>query len=154
MPKPPLTPADDPAWSNYAQTIVEIEREGDPFVIDLRAPLAESERRTLATLGPAASFGIVTASNPAGAAVASDANAKRRDALRRYLIEHGIVHRTATGSSPDGRHRESGFAVWLERDDVVLLARRFEQSAIFWFDGGAFWLVGALVDARTKRLPS
>jgi len=34
------------------------------------------------------------------------------------------------------------------------LARaRFEQSAIFWFDGGAFWLVGALVDAKARQLP-
>lgn len=38
---------------------------------------------------------------------------------------------------------------------AVLLApaRRFDQSAIFWFDGGRFWLLGALVDAKARRIP-
>lgn len=153
MSRSPLTPADDPAWSNYAQTIVELEREDAPLVIDLRRPVGAEDRRALATLGPRPSFGIVTAANPAGAPVARESNAKRYDALRRHLAEHALPHRSATGSSPDGAHRERGFAVWLERDDVVAIAKRFEQSAIFWFDGGAFWLVGALVDARAQQLP-
>jgi hypothetical protein len=153
MPKPPLTPTDDPAWSNYAETILEIEHDGAPLVIDLRQPLEQDFRRALATLGPASSFGIVTAANPAGAPVAPTSNEARHDALRRHLVEHGYVHRATTGSSPDGKHRERGFAVWLERDDVVAIAKRFEQSAIFWFDGGAFWLVGALVGAPARRLP-
>jgi len=153
MPKPPLTPADDPAWSNYAETIIEIEREGPPLRVDLREPIGETARRALATLGPVASFGIVTAANPAGAPVAPASNDQRHGALERYLGEQGFTHRAVTGSSPDGAHRERGFAVWLERDDVVAIARRFEQSAIFWFDGGAFWLVGALVAAKARPLP-
>jgi len=153
MPKPPLTRADDPAWSNYAETILAIDAGGDALTIDLRRPLEEQQRHALATLGPASSFGIVTAANPAGAPVAPTSNELRHDALRRHLAEHGYLHRAATGSSPDGKHREHGFAVWLERDDVVAIARRFEQSAIFWFDGGAFWLVGALVDAPARELP-
>jgi len=82
-----------------------------------------------------------------------DDDVRLRDLLNRYLGEQGFTHRAVTGSSPDGAHRERGFAVWLERDDVVAIARRFEQSAIFWFDGGAFWLVGALVDAKARPLP-
>lgn len=153
MPKPPLTPSDDSAWSHYAETILEIDGEGELLRIDLRAPLSGGGRRALATLGPSSSFGIVTAANPAGAPVDQAANERRHAALRQWIVEHGYVHRAATGSSPDGRHAEHGFAVWLERDDVVALARRFDQSAIFWFDGGAFWLVGALVDAKARQLP-
>jgi hypothetical protein len=153
MPKPPLTPSDDSAWSHYAETMLEIDREGSPLRIDLRRPLSGDDRRTLATLGPSSSFGIVTAANPAGAPVDQAANARRHAALQRWIVEHGYVQRAVAGSSPDGKHVEHGFAVWLERDDVVALARRFDQSAIFWFDGGAFWLVGALVDARARQLP-
>ena len=139
--------------SHYAETILEIDGEGELLRIDLRAPLSGGGRRALATLGPSSSFGIVTAANPAGAPVDQAANERRHAALRQWIVEHGYVHRAATGSSPDGRHAEHGFAVWLERDDVVALARRFDQSAIFWFDGGAFWLVGALVDAKARQLP-
>jgi len=80
------------------------------------------------------------------------ANERRHDALRAWIIERGYVHRAATGSSPDGERTEHGSAVSLERDDVVAIARRFDQSAIFWFDGGSFWLVGALVDARARPI--
>lgn len=153
MLKPPLTPTDDPAWSDYAETILEIHGDGSALKLDLRRRLDAQQRRALVALGPASSFGIVTAANPAGAPVASTSNERRYDTLRRHLAEHAYVHRAATGSSPDGKHREQGFAVWLERDDVVAIARRFEQSAIFWFDGGAFWLVGALVDAKARQLP-
>lgn len=153
MPKPPLTPNDDSAWSHYAETILKIDRGGAPLRIDLRAPLSGDDRHALATLGPSSKFGIVTAANPAGAPADPAANERRRAALQAWLAEHGYVHRAVTGSSPDGKHTEHGFAVWLERDDVVALARRFDQSAIFWFDGGAFWLVGALVDARPRQLP-
>ncbi len=152
MPKP-LTPADDPAWSQYAETILEIESDGSALRIDLRQSLSEPERHTLAVLGPASSFGIVTAANPAGAPANPAANERRHDALKAWLVEHGYVYRAASGSSPDGEHRERGFAVWLEQGDVVAIAMRFEQSAIFWFDGGAFWLVGALVGAKARKLP-
>ena len=153
MPKPPLTPSDDSAWSHYAETVLEIARDDRPLRIDLRTPLDEPDRRALAMLGPSASFGIVTAANPAGAPVDPAANERRHSALQGWITEHGYAHRAATGSSPDGQHTEHGFAVWLERDDVVSIARRFDQSAIFWFDGGAFWLVGALVDAPARKLP-
>ncbi len=154
MPKPPLTPEDDSAWSQYSQTILEIANgDGDPLRIDLRRALTESDRRTLATLGPASHFGIVTAANPAGANVAQASNEQRHAALERWLAEHGHAHRPITGTSADGEHRERGFAIWLEREDVLAIARRFDQSAIFWFDGGAFWLVGALVAAQPRKLP-
>ncbi len=153
MPKPPLTPSDDSAWSHYAETILEIACDGGALRIDLRKPLSERDRRALALLGPSSSFGIVTAANPAGAPVDPAANERRRVALQAWILEHGYVHRASTGSSPDGRHAEHGFAVWLERDDVAALARRFDQSAIFWFDGGSFWLVGALVDAKARQIP-
>jgi hypothetical protein len=154
MSKPPLRPDDDSAWSQYAETILEIANgDTEPLCIDLRRPLSDADRRTLATLGPTSHFGVVTAANPAGTSVAQASNQKRHAALKSWLAEHGQEHRAITGSSPDGEHREPGFAIWLERDDVVSIARRFDQSAIFWFDGGAFWLVGALVDAKPRKLP-
>ena len=153
MSKPPLTPSDDSAWSHYADTILEIDCEAGGLRIDLRKPLSADTRRSLAMLGPSSSFGIVTAANPAGASVDTAANERRHVALKQWIEEHGYVHRASNGSSPDGKHVEHGYAVWLERDDVVALARRFDQSAIFWFDGGGFWLVGALVGAKARQLP-
>jgi hypothetical protein len=58
------------------------------------------------------------------------------------------------GVSPDGAHRERSVAVRLPKADVVALGRRYQQSAVFWFDGGAFWLLGAEAAAEPQRLPA
>ncbi|MBA3339623.1 MAG: hypothetical protein H0T54_07765 [Geodermatophilaceae bacterium] len=59
----------------------------------------------------------------------------------------------ADGVSRDGTHREAGVAVSMLKTNARLLATKFGQSAFFWFDGTAMWIIGAVVDAPDQRLP-
>jgi hypothetical protein len=36
---------------------------------------------------------------------------------------------------------------------VAALGRAYQQSAVFWYDGCDFWLLGVEVDAAPERLP-
>jgi hypothetical protein len=65
-----------------------------------------------------------------------------------------ILNAPVTGASPDGVHREEGFAVWVSRDRARDLAARYEQTAFFWFDGQEFWVVPTSVDFPAVRLPA
>ena len=44
-------------------------------------------------------------------------------------------------------------SIHASRDEIRRLANEFEQSAFFWFDGSAFWLVDATDDSYEIRLP-
>jgi hypothetical protein len=41
----------------------------------------------------------------------------------------------------------------MPQQQAIDLARELEQVAIFWFDGGRFWIVGALVETDPLMLP-
>jgi hypothetical protein len=41
----------------------------------------------------------------------------------------------------------------MRQEDAIALAKELEQIAIFWFDGGRFWILGALVEADAMMLP-
>jgi hypothetical protein len=36
---------------------------------------------------------------------------------------------------------------------AIEIAKRWEQIAIFWFDGHSFWIYGAISDAEPIKLP-
>jgi len=38
-------------------------------------------------------------------------------------------------------------------DRVIDMAKRWEQLAIFWFDGSGFWIYGAIEPIRPIKLP-
>ncbi|HEU4632316.1 MAG TPA: DUF3293 domain-containing protein [Gemmatimonadaceae bacterium] len=154
-----MRPADDPNWSRYPETILEFYRrpaDGEPAVrVDLRRPVPPGARERLAELGLDGPFGVVTAAAPLGEPQA-DAFDRAREAdleLTARAEAHAFTLRV-DGVSPDGAHRERSLAVKLPRARVVGLARDFGQSAVFWYDGRDFWLVGALVEADPQRLPS
>ena len=75
-----------------------------------------------------------------------------------HLAARPPAARRVTGSSgtapaPDRSHREPGVAVVLDREAAQQVGREYEQSAIYWYEDGVVWLVGALVDAPPERLP-
>jgi hypothetical protein len=147
-------PYADSSWSCYPQTVLELHDPEHIVAIDLRRLLTEEQCRTLTTIGPSPTFGVITAFNPVGRQAASTDNAARHERLRESLTCSAAVHVPADGVSPNGSHREEGFAVWLECDAAASFALQFEQSAFFWFDGQSFWVIGALVDAAPLRLPA
>ena len=144
----------DPNWALYPETVLQLHHPVTPVSVDLRKPLVDSQCRLLHAIGPAEQFGVVTAFNPVGRILSAVQNDARHARLREILLRDGFSHLPADGLSPDGSHREAGFAVWTSIQAVELLARRLEQSAYFWFDGVAFWIMGALVAVPPIRLPN
>ena len=142
----------DPSWDLYPDTILELHDPVGMLTIDLRDLLGQKKWR-LAEIGPTPTFGVVTPANPRGHEL-SDAENESRLAQFQLLLSQQSAHcLRADGLSPDLHHREKGFAIWLDRDALGCFAKAFDQSAFFWFDGDAFWVVGALVNAPPLRLP-
>lgn len=148
-----MRPSDDPSWSRYGQTILELG-EGPLVAIDLRLPVHSEARATLAGLGLGAGFGVLTACNPRGRDVDAATNAWLHAGLVLRLAHDGDRYVRCDGVSLDGSHRETGVAIAQDEGYCVALARELEQSAIYWWDGEAFWLVPVLVESRRLRLPA
>jgi len=153
----------DDKWDQYPCTILEFAPP-DRLRIDLRRPLGAADRATLAALGLDRPFAVLTAENPMGEnaedkptptqeAATEQRNATRRGDLEAELRRSGIEYQPCDGVAPDGDYREHGVAVVLPREQAVMLARRFGQLAIFWFDGRAFSLVGAVARKPSEKLP-
>ena len=121
--------------------------------VDLRSPLIARVVGQLSNLGAVSQFAVVTASNPYGVNSTDEENLRRHSTLREELERAGIPNVLAAGASPDGVHREEGFAIWVSRDRARDIATRHEQSAFFWFDGSEFWIVPTAVDDPAVRLP-
>lgn len=151
-------PQPDPSWRQYPCTVLEIYRspdgaEGVPWLeVDLREPLQRSAVDALASLGLGRTWAVVTAYNPHGEP-RDEGNAARHARLTEAVERIGAPFARVDGRSPDASHREVGLAIALPQPEAVALAARFGQSAIFWFDGEAFWLVPAAAAAGPVRLP-
>jgi hypothetical protein len=150
-------------WAQYPCTILEFAPP-ERLRIDLRKPLGAAERATLAALGLDRPFAVLTAENPMGEnaedkpTAAQEAATERRNMTRREELEAelrraGVEYQPCDGVAPDGEYREQGVAVVLPREQAVMLARRFGQLAIFWFDGRNFSLVGAVARTPSEKLP-
>jgi len=83
--------------------------------------------------------------------------ARNADDLARLVAALGAAHTPFVridGTAPDGSYREPCVAVLLPRDEALALASRFEQLALFWYDGDGFWLLPAEAGAPPLELPS
>jgi len=122
-------------------------------MVDLRLPVSDELRSLLAKLGLGASFAIVTPCDPRGRRSPAWLNLVRYVRTRLLLRSRKLRFLPADGASPDSRHRERGFAIAIGRADAGSLARELEQLALYWFDGEAFWIDGALAERPPQRLP-
>jgi hypothetical protein len=146
-----MRPEDDPGWHGYADTILEVHLV-PPQEIDLAQPVTERERAIWREAGLQGAFGLVTPDNPFGQPMAEAVNAERRERFWAELHGRGVQPVRVDGLSRDRQHREIGVALPWSCDEVVELARRWDQSAIYWFDGAAMWVIGALTQAPPWRL--
>ena len=138
----------DVLWTAYANTVLRFEGQRQ-IKIDLRLPLSDETRRVLTILLPEKTFAIVTPFNPGGRRAPAWANRWRYFRMRASLVARALPFAPADGESPDGRHRERGFAIAMGRGNAATLARSRGQLALYWFDGEAFWIN----DVRTTRPP-
>lgn len=137
--------------ATYADTVLVFASPRE--ILDLRRPLDDAARRTLRDRKLLREFAIVTADNPSGELESPAMNAAAGGALKRELDELRVQIEEVQGCSPDLSHRENSLAAGMDRASAVRIAIRYEQDAIFWFDGERFWLVGALLDFEPVPLP-
>lgn len=144
----------DPAWEHYPETILVVTAPGHPpFEVDLRREPAPGLAETLAALGLVGPFAVITACNPFGQLEDDETNRMQTAALAEYLARAGLPAVPVAGRSPDGSHIEPGFGVTAPLETARAIAREFRQTAIFWWDGEAFWIVDAWGKGDAMRLP-
>jgi hypothetical protein len=143
--------AEPPRAGVYAATVLRFGAAEETW-IDLRRPVGPAGRSLLAGLGLDGSFGVLTACNPRGRLAPEPENRAANRALAERLRRLGRVV-AVEGGSPDGSHREPGFAAPIPGALACEIAAEFGQDAIFWFDGARFWLVGALAPLGRIPLP-
>lgn len=147
-----LLPVDDPSWASYGETILRVHG-APPFEIDLARPVRTEQRAALAALGLAGTFGLVTPCNPRGHVTDGSTNAARLRSFHQALRDTDTSWVRVDGLSPDRAHVEEGVALAWPVEALEALARAWDQSAIYWWDGEAFWVRGALTHAAPWRLP-
>ena len=143
---------DDSLWTEYANARLLIGRP-PRIKVDLWLPVSEELEHRLTKLGLGATFAIITPFDPRGTRAPAWKNLARYVRTRLLLRSRKLRYVPADGESPDSRHRERGFAIAMTRTDAAALARELEQLALYWFDGKAFWIDGALAERKPQRLP-
>jgi hypothetical protein len=121
-------------WDRFAETVLVFAGD-EPVVAHVHAGLGPSKRTRLKSLGLGDCFAIITPCNPLGVTLEDQPNAKRLTAFRAELDQLGIRTVEADGWSPDRTHVERGNACALSLTAAMALARRWQQLALFWFDG-------------------
>ena len=135
-------------WRHYRSTILVFGGGGSE--VDLRLALPPEMLGSLRAVLSAPEFAIITPFNPGGAILPEADNVMRLQGLGKEADVANTPHIEADGVSPDGTHGERGYAVAIPRDAALTLAIRYGQSAFFWFDGGAFWLVPACAPGQPQ----
>jgi hypothetical protein len=143
---------DDPSWASYGRTILRVHA-AIPFEIDLARPVRAAQRAALAVAGLPGRFGLVTPCNPRGQVVDDVTNRERLATFHQALRGADTQWIRVDGLSPDRVHVEEGVALSWPVEEVEALACTWDQSAIYWWDGEAFWVRGALTQAAPWRLP-
>ena len=142
------------AWSSYPETVLVFA--GDPeMMVDLREPVPPATRNALKAMGLGEPFSVLTSYNPRGETIEAAENDRRFAELKAELESAGIEYRVIDACSPDRSHCECSVVLMkVERDDAIEIAKRWEQVAIFWYDGnGRFWIYGGIVDTSPISLP-
>ena len=141
----------DERWSSYPETVLYFEGEA-PVMVDLRVEVSSAVRNGLQALG-LAEFAVLTAFNPRGVDISDEENQRRMSQLEAELESVGESFVRLDACSPDKSHCECSVALNASRERAIDIAKRWEQVAIFWFDGGSFWIYGAIDSIEPIQLP-
>ena len=139
----------DERWGSYPETVLIFTGEPEVF-IDLRESVPPATRKALATIGLGEPFSILTAFNPRGQDKPADENDRRMKELEAELTSSGESFVRVDACSPDKSHCECSVAIKGDMQRALDIARRYEQIAIFWWDGSKFWIQGAITDGHLE----
>src|SRR3990170_6808635 len=142
----------DERWGSYPETVLRFA--GDPeLIVDLREEVSDATRSELIRMGLGLPFGILTAFNPRGLGLSPAMNAQRMKDLESEIESAGHAFVRVDACSPDLSHCESSVALKAPLQWSLDLAKKWEQLAIFWWDGDRFWLYGAELEIDPLNLP-
>ncbi len=139
--------------TRYPETVLTFNGE-PPLFVDLRVPVTQRERDSLQAMGMQTSFAVVTACNPMGKNISDAENEQRSRLLEAELVSSRERFVRVDACSPDKSHCEPSVAVKTSLERAVEIAKRYDQVAIFWFDGAEFWIEPVLGPATRMRLPA
>ncbi|MDQ3082457.1 MAG: DUF3293 domain-containing protein [Gemmatimonadota bacterium] len=139
----------DERWSSYPETVLIFAGDTEVYV-DLRERVPPATRNALGAIGLDGEFGILTAFNPRGGELSADENARRMSELEGELTSSGDEFIRVDACSPDRSHCECSVALKGERQRAIDIAKRWEQVAIFWWDGSTFWIYGAITPGQLE----
>ena len=148
MTKPPQKPRDE-RWGAYPETVLIFAGEPELF-LDLRERVSAPTRNALVALGLGVPFGVLTAFNPRGVDSTPERNTRRMAELEAELESAGDAFVRVDACSPDKEHCECSVALIGDMQRALDIARRWEQIAIFWWDGSKFWLQGAISEGQLQ----
>lgn len=140
------------AWGAYPDTILTFPDAG--IVVDLRRELTPAIRRRLIDAGLPRAFAVVTSCNPLGRLLDESSNRRLATVLAIQIAAKHPAARPVLGGSPDGSHREPGWALMISLDEAKGLARSFLQNAVFWYDGSCFAIVPVHAPGPALALPA
>lgn len=138
-------------WGDFPCTHLHFVDE-PPLTIDVRGHVTHDVRAGLAAHALIGTFAVVTAQDPMGKTQSREANAQLAAKLQKQVASLGAPYTRVQACNPDRSHCEESVAIVLARHKAVDLACDYDQLAIFWFDGDAFWIVPARSSKRAVRL--
>ncbi|HWG33707.1 MAG TPA: DUF3293 domain-containing protein [Gemmatimonadaceae bacterium] len=139
-------------WGSFPETILQF-RSTPAITIDLRTAVDRRVRAALREIGFEQPFGIITAQDPMGVPQLPAVNDARAASLLKVTAGLSVTQVRVDACSPDESHCERSIAIALDQRSAIDIARRYEQLAIFWFDGDAFWIVPVCSRNERLRLP-
>lgn len=139
-------------WGDFPETVLHFDST-PALVVDLRRHIGPTVLAEIRRTGLGRSFGIVTAQDPMGVTQTKEVNAALATRLRADIAELHVPYVRVDACSPDRSHCEQSVAVELGLQQLIDLACRYDQLALFWFDGVAFWIVPARSANARTRLP-
>ncbi|MBV7314151.1 DUF3293 domain-containing protein [Shewanella sp. NIFS-20-20] len=95
-------------------------------------------------------FAIVTAANPLGVSHNVGQNRLFDRQMQHDIQQLQVPYRRIIGASPDGKHREPGWAVMQPLAEAIALAARWRQLAIYYVQSDRLGLVSC--DARRPQV--
>ena len=142
----------DERWSSYPETVLYFAGEPE-IMVDLRVKVSPAVRKGLAGAGLDREFAILTAFNPRGVDIGEEENSRRMKELEAELESSGDSFVRVDACSPDRSHCECSVAIKSDFRRSIDIAKRWEQIAIFWWDGASFWIYGAIEEIEPIKLP-
>ena len=136
-------------WANYRNTVVVAELYPESRLYLNGSSAIEDWPFTKEVY-------VITAHNPLGITRSDEENRSANLDLAMEIARAGGRYCAALGESRDGGHGEAGFATWnLDFDEVLSLARKFRQEAVFRVTTDEFTLIdaadGSITDISQRR---